>query len=130
VGYRSFLALITHKYDEVAFVFGGRRMEWKSASLVPWFLLLLSLNILDISFTNPSSEANPLTLFSWTKIGILPSACIKVGLVLFLGILCVITKKLANPTDWNLAGRLLRGMLIVLVAFYSFIVTWNIVLLL
>jgi len=103
-------------------------MEWKSASLVPWFLVLLSLNILDISFTNPSSEANPFTRFSWTEIGILPSAFIKVGLVLFLGILCIIAKKLADPTDWNLAGRLLRGMLIVLVAFYSFIVAWNIAL--
>lgn len=103
-------------------------MEWKLASLVPWFLLLLSLNILDISFTNPYQEANPLTLLSWAKMGILPSASLKVGLVLFFGILCVITKKVASPTDWNLAGRLLRGILIALVAFYLFIVAWNMIL--
>jgi hypothetical protein len=60
--------------------------------------------------------------------GILPSASLKVGLVLFFGILCVITKKVASPTDWNLAGRLLRGILIALVAFYLFIVAWNIIL--
>jgi len=103
-------------------------LEWKSASLVPWFLLLLSLNILDISFTNPSREANPLTLLSWAKMGILPSACIKVGLVLSLGILCAMTEKVASPTDWNSAGRILRGTLIALVAFYAFMVTWNMIL--
>jgi hypothetical protein len=103
-------------------------LERKSAPLFPWFLLLLSLNILDISFTNPSYEANPFTLLSWAKMGILPSACIKVGLVIFFGILYAITKKVASPTDWNLAGRLLQGILIALVIFYSFIVTWNIIL--
>jgi hypothetical protein len=62
--------------------------------------------------------------------GILPSALIKLGVVLLFGVLCVITKKLASPTDWNLAGRLFRGMLIALVAFYLFVVSWNIILLL
>jgi hypothetical protein len=103
-------------------------LEWKSTSLVSWFLLLLSLNILDISFTNPSLEANPLTLLSWANIGMLPSAFMKVGVVLLFGILCLMTKKLVSPTDWNLAGRLFRGMLIALVAFYLFVVSWNIIL--
>ncbi|MGA2310108.1 MAG: DUF5658 family protein [Candidatus Bathyarchaeia archaeon] len=103
-------------------------MEWKSSSLVPWFLLLLSLNVLDISFTNPSREANPLTLLSWAQIGILPSACIKIGLVLLFGILCAITRKVTSQTDWNLAARLMRGILIALVAFYTFVVTWNMIL--
>lgn len=105
-------------------------MEWKSVSLVRWFFLLLSLNILDISITNPSLEANPFTLLSWANMGILPSALIKLGVVLLFGVLSVITKKLASPTDWNLAGRLFRGMLIALVAFYLFVVSWNIILLL
>jgi hypothetical protein len=105
-------------------------LEWKSTSLAPWFLLLLSLNILDISFTNPSFEANPFTLLLWTRIGLLPSACIKVGLVLLFGMLCTITRKAASPNDWNFAGRLLRGVLIALVTFYSFVVTWNLILLL
>jgi hypothetical protein len=60
--------------------------------------------------------------------GILPSALIKVGLVLFFGVLCAIIRKVANPTDWNLAGKLMRGILIALVAFYSFVVTWNMIL--
>jgi hypothetical protein len=105
-------------------------LEWKSASLVPWFLILLSLNILDISFTNPSHEANPFTLLLWANIGLLPSACLKVGLVLLFGILCAIVRKEASPTDWDFAGRLLRGVLVALVAFYSFIVTWNLIVLL
>jgi hypothetical protein len=108
----------------------GRRekLEGKISSLVPLFLLLLSLNILDISFTNPIREANPLTLLSWARMGILPSVCLKLGLVLLFGIVCVATRKVANPTDWRTAGRLLEGILITLVAFYSFVVTWNMIL--
>ena len=103
-------------------------MDWKSGSLVPWFLLLLSLNVMDILFTNPSREANPLTLLSWAQIGILPSACIKIGLVLLFGILYVITRKVTNQIDWNLAVKLKRGILIALVAFYTFVVGWNMIL--
>jgi hypothetical protein len=103
-------------------------MRWKSGSLVPWFLLLLSLNVLDILFTNPSREANPLTLLSWAQIGILPSAFLKVGLVLLFGIFCTITRKVTSQNDWNLAAKLMRGILIALVAFYIFVVTWNVIL--
>ena len=105
-----------------------RELERKSGSLVPWFLSLLSLNVMDILFTNPSREANPLTLLSWAQIGILPSACMKIGLVLLFGILCTITRKVTNQIEWNLAARLMRGMLIVLVAFYTFVVAWNMIL--
>lgn len=104
-------------------------MEWKSGSLVPLFLFLLSLNILDISLTNPSREANPFTLYSWASVGVLPSAFMKVGLVLFFGVLCTITRRVASPIEWSFASRLLRVMLIGLVAFYVFVVTWNFVLL-
>ena len=106
------------------------RLERRSVSLVPWFLLLFSLNVLDISLTNPSLEANPFTLFSWANMGILPSACMKLGLVVVFGVLCASAKRVANPADWILAGRVLRATLIVLVAFYSFVVTWNLVLML
>jgi hypothetical protein len=103
-------------------------LEWKSGSLVPWFLLLVSLNVLDILFTNPSREANPLTLVSWAQIGILASACMKIGLVLLFGILCAITRKVTSQIDWNLAAGLMRGILIALVVFYTFVVTWNVIL--
>lgn len=103
-------------------------MEWKSGSLIPWFLSLLMLNVMDILFTNPPREANPLTLLSWARIGILPSACMKIGSVLLFGILCVITRKVMKQMDWNIAARLMRGILIALVAFYTFVVAWNIIL--
>lgn len=103
-------------------------MEWKSSSLAPWFLFLLWLNILDILVTNPAYESNPLTLYMWGKLGILLSAWIKIGQVLFLGALCAIAKKIAKPAEWPLARKLLLGTLIVLVAFYIFVVAWNIIL--
>jgi hypothetical protein len=109
-----------------------RRLEAhprKLTSLTPLFLFLLSLNILDISLTNPSHEANPFTLYSWAEIGILPSACIKIGLVLFFGVLCAIARTVASPTEWNFTSRLLRLILIGLIAFYVFIVMWNMILL-
>ena len=52
----------------------------------------------------------------------------KIGSVFLFGILCAITKKVANQTDWNLAAGLMRRILIVLVAFYTFVVAWNIIL--
>lgn len=113
-----------HSLDEE-----GRRLEWRLGSLVPLFLFLLSLNMLDISLTNPSREGNPFTLYSWASVGILPSALMKVGLVLFFGVLCAIARRVASPVEWSFAGRLLRVILIGLIAFYVFVVTWNLILL-
>jgi hypothetical protein len=62
----------------------------------------------------------------WTQIGILLSAWIKIGQVLFLGVLCACTKKIAKPTEWQFTQKVLQGTLIVLVAFYIFVVVWNI----
>ena len=105
-------------------------MEWKKASLGPWFLILLSLNFLDILLTNPVREANPLTLLLWSNVGIIPSACIKIGLVLLFGALCAILKRFASQNDWYTASKLFRGILICLVAFYSFVVVWNMIIML
>jgi len=102
-------------------------MGWKS-SLAPWFLFLLSLNLLDILVTNPALESNPFTLFMWEEVGVFLSAWIKVGLVLLFGGLCALAKKLAKPTEWPFAEKLLRGTLILLVFFYVFVVAWNILL--
>jgi hypothetical protein len=103
-------------------------LEWKIGSMVHWLLFLFSLNVLDILFTNVSREANPLALYSWEKIGVLPSAFVKVGLVLFFGVLCVVTSRVASPVEWNFAGRILRLVLIGLVVFYVFVVSWNMIL--
>ncbi len=103
-------------------------MEWKLSSLTPWFLFLLCLNILDILVTNPAYESNPFTLHMWGEIGIFLSAWIKIGQVLFFGVLCALTKKVAKPTEWLFARKLLQGTLFVLVAFYLFVVAWNIIL--
>lgn len=103
-------------------------MEWKLSSLTPWFLFLLFLNIFDIFVTNPVYESNPFTLYIWGHIGIFLSAWIKIGLVLFFGVLCVSAKKAAKPNEWPFARKLLLETLIVLVAFYIFVVTWNVIL--
>ncbi len=103
-------------------------MEWKLSSLTSWFLFLLLLNVLDIFVTNPAYESNPFTLYIWGHVGIFLSAWIKIGLVLFFGILCVSAKKVAKPTEWAFARKALLGILIVLVAFYIFVVTWNAIL--
>jgi hypothetical protein len=103
-------------------------LKLKSDPLVPWFFSLLSLNVMDILFTNPSREANPVTLLSWARIGIFTSACMKIGSVLLFGILCAITKKVTSQTDRSFAAGLMRKILIVLVAFYTFVVAWNIIL--
>jgi hypothetical protein len=102
-------------------------VEWRISSLSSWFLSLLLLNILDILVTNPTFESNPFTLYMWGKVGILLSAGIKIGLVLFFGILCILTKRVARPAEWAFASRLLRGTLIALVAFYIFVVAWNMI---
>ncbi len=103
-------------------------MEQKLSSLTPWFLFLLLLNVLDVLVTNPAYESNPFILYIWGRIGIFLSAWIKIGLVLFFGALCVFAKKIAKPDEWVFARKALLGILIVLVAFYIFVVTWNVIL--
>ena len=109
----------------------GEKGEVKSSSksLSSWFLFLLYLNIFDILVTNPAYEANPLTLYLWGEIGIFLSATIKVGLVLVFGVLYVSAKKFAKPTEWPFAREIFRGLLVLLLVFYIFVVTWNLVLL-
>jgi hypothetical protein len=70
-------------------------------------------------------EGNPLTLYMWAHFGILLSAWIKIGQVLLFGILCFSAKKIAKPKEWSFAKKILTGLLKILVAFYTFIVTWN-----
>lgn len=101
-------------------------MEWKLSSLAPWFLFLLWLNLLDILVTNPAFESNPFTLAMWRNIGFFLSAWIKICQVLLFGLLCTLIKKVAGPTEWLFARKLLLGTLIALVAFYLFVVAWNI----
>ena len=103
-------------------------MERKLSSLTSWFLFLLLLNVLDVLVTNPAYESNPFTLYIWGQIGVFLSAWIKIGLVLFFGALCASAKKVAKPAEWVFARKALLGILIVLVAFYIFVVTWNAIL--
>ncbi len=100
-------------------------MKWLDASIGRWLLALFWLNIFDILISNPTYEANPVTLYLWGRMGIFLSAWLKIGLVLLLGGVCQITRLVATPTDWALSRKLLRGMLIVLVAFYTFLALWN-----
>lgn len=100
-------------------------MKSSPSSLASWFLLLLWLNILDILLTNPAYEANPLTLYMWGKIGVLLSAWIKIGLVLLFGVLIVLTKKSATPSEWAFSSKLFQAILTLLGAFYAFVVIWN-----
>jgi len=103
-------------------------VEWKTSSLTSWFLFLLLLNVLDVLVTNPAYESNPFTLYIWGQIGVFLSAWIKIGLVLFFGVLCASAKKIAKPVEWAFARKVLLGILFVLVAFYIFVVTWNTIL--
>lgn len=98
----------------------------KKHSLGPWFASLLLLNVMDILATNPRFESNPFTLYLWGQLGIFLSAWLKIGLVLLFGVLCVFAKKAAKPGEWLFASRIFLGILIILVAFYSFVVSWNI----
>jgi hypothetical protein len=101
-------------------------LRWNWSSLTPWFTLLLSLSVLDILTTNPNFESNPFALLMWSQFGILLSALIKIGQVLFLGVLCAGTKKIAKSSEWPFAERVMRGIMVVLVFFYMFVVVWNI----
>ena len=98
----------------------------KPSSLELWFLLLLSLNVFDILTTVPAYEANPVTLYIWGRVGFLLAACFKIGLVLFFGLLCMVTQKVADPDEWTLAKKVFLGLLIVLVAFYVLVVIINV----
>lgn len=96
-----------------------------SSSLKVWFLSLFMLNILDIVTTIPNYEVNPVALYIWDKIGFFLAAWFKMGLVVLFGALCLVIRRVATPTEWHFAGRFLRAILIILVAFYIFVVAIN-----
>ena len=98
----------------------------KPPSLGIWFLLLLSLNILDVFTTVPAYEANPVTLYVWERLGLFLAAWFKIGLVLFFGLLYLVARKVANPNEWKIAKKLFLGLLKVLVAFYVSVVLINV----
>lgn len=103
-------------------------MNWlRLSSVKVWFMALFLLNMLDIATTSPLYEANPVTLYFWGQIGIFLSAWAKIGLVLFFGTLCTVTKKVATPHEWKFASQVFKAMLMVLVAYYAFIVTVNLI---
>lgn len=83
---------------------------------------------LDIFSTNPVIEGNPLTLYLWAQFGIFFSAWIKIGQVLLFGVLCFSAKRIAKPNEWIAAKKILLGLLGILVAFYIFVVSWNVIL--
>ncbi|MDH5624072.1 MAG: hypothetical protein OEY39_06345 [Candidatus Bathyarchaeota archaeon] len=106
-------------------------MNWLQLSPIRvWFTTLLLLNILDIATTSPLYEANPVTLYIWGQIGIFLSAWVKIGLVLLFGALCVAAKKVVAPHEWKFTSQVFKAMLIVLVAYYAFVVIMNIVVIL
>jgi len=106
-------------------------MNWVQLSSVKaWFVTLFLLNIFDIATTTPLYEANPFTLYLWGQIGILLSAWVKIGLVLVFGALCVVAKKVVAPHEWKFTSQVFKAMLIVLVAYYAFVVTVNLVVIL
>jgi hypothetical protein len=96
------------------------------SSLEPWFLLLLSLNVFDILTTVPAYEANPVTLYIWGRLGFFLAAWLKIGLVLFFGLLCIFTQKVARPDEWGFAKKVFLGLLRVLTAFYVIVVIINV----
>jgi hypothetical protein len=105
-------------------------MNWlQLSSIKVWFTALFLLNILDIATTSPFYEANPVTLYFWGQIGIFLSAWVKIGLTLFFGTLCVVAKKVAAPHEWKFTSQIFRAILIILVAYYAFVVTVNLLIL-
>ena len=100
------------------------------SSIKVWFATLFLLNILDIATTTPFYEANPVTLYFWGRIGIFLSAWVKIGLVSLLGILCVVAKKVTNSHEWKFTSQVFKAILIILVAYYAFVVTVNFVVIL
>jgi hypothetical protein len=101
-------------------------MAVKRSSLLIWFSALFLLNVLDVATTIPAWEANPVTLFLWGRIGGFLSAWVKLGLVLLFGILCLAAWKVATAQEWLFAKKVFRGVLIVLVAYYVFVVANNV----
>jgi len=95
------------------------------SSLKVWFSSLLMLNILDVVTTIPNRELNPIALYIWDKMGFFLAAWVKIGLVVFFGVLCLAVKKVATPDEWHFARRLLRVILTILVVFYIFVVAIN-----
>ena len=102
-------------------------MNWLRLSIKVWFMTLFLLNAIDIATTMPLYESNPVTLFLWGQIGVFLAAWFKIGLVLFFGILCVVAKKVAAPYEWEFTSQIFRAILIILVAYYAFVVTVNLV---
>jgi len=100
-------------------------MNWLVSSIKVWFVALFLLNVLDIATTTPMYESNPVTLLLWGQIGIFLAAWFKIGLVLLFGILCEVAKKVTNPHEWEFTSQVFRAILIILVAYYAFIVTVN-----
>lgn len=100
-------------------------LKWIDSSVGLLFLALLVLNFFDILITTPAYETNPVTIYLWGRMGFFLSALLKIGLVLFLGGLCQVTRIVATPPEWVFSRKLLRGILVVLVAFYTFVVLWN-----
>lgn len=101
-------------------------MNWlRLSSIKVWFITLFLLNILDIATTTPLYEANPATLYLWGQIGIFLSAWVKIGVVLLFGILCVVAKKVATPHEWRFTRQVFKALLIILIAYYTFVVTVN-----
>jgi len=101
-------------------------MNWLQLSSIKiWFTTLFLLNILDIATTSPLYEANPVTMYLWGQIGIFLSAWVKLGLVLLFGALCVAAKKMATPHEWKFTRQVFKAILIILVAYYAFVVAVN-----
>jgi len=100
------------------------------SSIKVWFTTLFLLNILDIATTSPLYEANPVTLYIWGQIGIFLSAWVKIGLVLVFGALCATAKKVVAPHEWKITSQVFKALLIVLVAYYAFVVAMNFVVIL
>jgi hypothetical protein len=99
----------------------------KLSSLRLWFMLLLSLNVFDILTTVPAYEANPVTLYVWSRLGFFLAAWFKIGLVLLFGLLFVVAQKVSSPNEWGFAEKVFLGLLKILVAFYVFVVLINVV---
>jgi hypothetical protein len=102
-------------------------MNCLRSSVKVWFTALFLLNILDIATTIPRYESNPVTLFLWGQIGVFLAAWFKIGLVLLFGVLCAVAKKVTNPHEWEFTSQVFRAILIILVAYYAFVVTVNLI---
>jgi len=102
-------------------------MNWLRSSIKIWFTTLFLLNVLDIATTTPMYESNPVTLFLWGQIGIFLAAWFKIGLVLLFGILYVVARKVTNPHEWEFTSQIFTAILIILVAYYAFVVTVNLI---